>query len=81
MMPNLQVSFQGSDEWMLFTTIHNPEILPAGLHRQIMRFGLTGPTSTQASICGTLKSSRRAFIEMIMTYGLTVQVIAHKDLV
>lgn len=80
MMPNVELSFQGSDDdRSLFTTIHNPEVLPRGLHRQIMRFGLIGPSSAHPEVSGILKSSQRAFIEMIMTYGLTVQVVPHRD--
>jgi hypothetical protein len=80
MTKNLEVSFQGSDEdRTLFTVIHNPELLPVGLHRQILRYGLIGPSARHPEVSGMLKGGRSAFMEMILTYGLTVQVVPHRD--
>ncbi|HEX5368103.1 MAG TPA: hypothetical protein VFY10_01670 [Dehalococcoidia bacterium] len=76
----LEVSFQGSDDDRnLYTVIHNPELLSMGLHRQIMRYGLIGPSARHPEVHGTLKGSRHAFMEMILTYGLTVQVVPYRE--
>ena len=78
-MPSVSISFQGDDdERTLLTTIYNPEILPVGVQRQIARFGLVGRRGDNPTVSGLLKSSRSAFTEMIMTYGLDVQVVPHK---
>ncbi len=79
-MKTLEISFRGSDEdRTLFTSIHNPELLPPGLHRQILRYGLIGPSARHPEVSGMLKGSRHAFMEMILTYGLTVQVVPARD--
>jgi hypothetical protein len=80
MTKNLQISFRGSDEdRKLFAVIRNPELLPPGLHRQIQRYGLIGPSRRHPEVSGILKGSRHSFMELIMTYGLTVQVVPDND--
>ena len=79
-MLNVEISFRGSDdEGTLFTVIHNPEVLPVGLHHQIKRYGLTGPSGHHPEVSGVLKGSRRALTELINTYGLTMQVVPFRD--
>jgi hypothetical protein len=79
-MLNVEISFRGSDdEGTLFTVIHNPEVLPVGLHHQIKRYGLSGPSSHDPEISGVLKGSRRALTELIHTYGLTLEVVPFAD--
>ncbi len=80
MTKTLEISFRGTEEdKTLFAAIHNPELLPPGLHRQILRYGLIGPSTRHPLVSGMLKGSRHAFMEMILTYGLTVQVVPDRD--
>lgn len=75
-MENVEISYRGSDDdGTLFTVIHNPKVLPVGLHHQIKRFGLAGPSIQHSEVSGVLKGSRRAFMELIYTYGLSIQVV------
>lgn len=79
-MLNVEISFRGSDEdGTLFTVIHNPAVLPVGLHHQIKRYGLSGPSNKNPEVSGMLKGSRRALTELIHTYGLTMQVVPFPD--
>lgn len=79
-MLNVEISFRGSEEdGTLFTVIHNPTVLPVGLHHQIKRYGLSGPSSHNPEISGMLKGTRRALTELIHTYGLTMQVVPFSD--
>jgi hypothetical protein len=75
-MKNVEVSFSGTeDDGTLYAVIHNPEVLPSGLHSQLLRYGLSRPTSTRPQVSGTLNGSRRGFTELINTYGLTMEVV------
>jgi hypothetical protein len=79
-MQNVEISFRGSDDdGTLFTVIHNPQVLPVGLHHQIKRYGLTGPKSHDPEISGVLKGSRKALTELIHTYGLTMEVLPFQE--
>jgi hypothetical protein len=79
-MENVEISFRGSeDDGTLFAVIHNPRVLPGGLHHQISRYGLTGPSSHNPLISGRVKGTRKALTELIHTYGLTMQVVPFKD--
>jgi hypothetical protein len=79
-MENVEISFRGSeDNGTLFAMIHNPSVLPGGLHHQIKRYGLSGPSNANPQLAGTVKGSRKALTELIHTYGLTMQVIPFKD--
>ena len=79
-MQNVEISFTGSEEnGTLFATIHNPSVLPGGLHHQIKRYGLSGPSSANPLLSGTVKGTRRALTELIHTYGLTMEVVPHKQ--
>ena len=79
-MLNVEISFRGSEEnGTLFAVIHNPAVLPVSLHHQILRYGLTGPSSRHPTISGTLNGSRGALTELIHTYGLTMEVVPFKD--
>ena len=75
-MLNVEISFKGTeDDGTLFAVIHNPSVLPAGLHDQIKRYGLRGPSRHNPLLSGTLNGSRKALTELIHTYGLTMQVV------
>jgi hypothetical protein len=72
----VEISFRGSeDDGTLYASIHNPAVLPSGLYSQIKRYGLTGPSSANPQVAGTLNGSRRALTELIQTYGLTLHVV------
>jgi hypothetical protein len=77
LMPEtVQLSFEGSfEDPSPMTTIHNPKVMPAALLSQVMRYGLVGATREKPLVSGRLKGSRRAFTEMIQTYGLTVEIV------
>jgi hypothetical protein len=76
-MPEIvQLSFEGAfEDPSPLTTIHNPKVLPAALLSQIMRYGLVGATREKPLVSGRLKGSRRAFTELIQSYGLAVEII------
>ena len=79
-MQNVESSFRCSeDEGTLFALIHNPAVLPGGLHHQIKRYGLSGPSSASPHLSGPVKGSRKALTELIHTYGLTMQVVPFND--
>ena len=72
----VRLSFEGAfDDPSPITTIHNPKVLPAALLNQVMRYGLVGATREKPLVSGRLKGTRRAFTEMIQTYGLTVEIV------
>ncbi len=79
-MQNVEISFSGSeDDGTLFAVIHNPSVMPGGLHHQVKRYGLTGPSSHNPLVSGKVKGSRKALTELIHTYGLTMQVVPFND--
>lgn len=79
-MKNVEISFRGSeDDGTLFAVIHNPVVLPGGLHHQITRYGLTGPSSRNPLLAGKVKGTRKALTELIHTYGLTMEVVPFPD--
>ena len=79
-MQNVEITFSGSeDNGTLFAVIHNPSVLPGGLHHQIKRYGLSGPSSASPLLSGPVKGSRKALTELIHTYGLTMQVVPLKE--
>ncbi len=53
----------------------NPEILPFALLSQITRFGLAGAADRKTPFTGRLKGDRRAFTQMIESYGLEVEIV------
>jgi hypothetical protein len=72
----VQISFRGSyDEPSPFVTIYNPGVLPAALISQVQRFGLIKATDKALHLSGQLKGNRKAFTELIQTYGVTVEVV------
>ena len=79
-MENVEISFRGSeDEGTLYAHIHNPTVLPGGLHHQLSRYGLTRPGNASPWISGKVKGTRKAVTELIHTYGLTMQVVPFKE--
>jgi hypothetical protein len=76
MVEIVKLSFDGTfEDPSPMTTIHNPKVLPAALLSQVMRFGLVGATREKPLVSGKLKGSRRAFTEMIQSYGLNVEIV------
>ena len=79
-MKNVEISFRGSeDEGTLFAMIHNPAVLPGGLHHQLSRYGLKKPGTASPWLSGKVKGTRKAVTELIHTYGLTMQVVPFND--
>lgn len=79
-MQSVEISFRGSeDNGTLYAAIHNPSILPSGLHHQMRRYGLSGPSNVNPLLSGTVKGSRRALTELIYTYGFNMEVVPFKE--
>jgi hypothetical protein len=72
----VQISFEGlREDPSPFVVLHNPRVLSPALLSQVLRFGLVGATRQRPHLSGKLKGSRKAFTEMIQSYGLKVQVV------
>jgi hypothetical protein len=71
----VEISFQGSDDDRLFVSINNPEVLPAGLHHQLTRYGLSGPSSHKPRLSGYANGTRKALTELIHTSGCALEIV------
>ena len=72
----VQLSFAGAyEDPSPLVVVHNPRVLPAPLLSQVMRFGLVGATAHRPLLSGKLKGSRKALLEMIQSYGLSVEIV------
>jgi hypothetical protein len=78
-MVTVKISFQGSDDDKLFVSISNPDVLPAGLHHQLTRYGLSGPSSHKPRLSGYSNGTRKALTELIQTYGCTLEIVPSHD--
>jgi hypothetical protein len=71
-----QISFKGvRGDPSPYVVIYNPKVLPPALTSQIQRFGLVSDRGANPVLAGQLKGNRRAFTEMIQSYGVTVEVV------
>ena len=52
--------------------IHNPKVLSLALLSQLKRFGMV---ASRDGLSGKLNGSRKAFTEVIETYGVHVEVV------
>jgi hypothetical protein len=76
MTETVKLSFEGAyDDPSPHVIIHNPKVLSPALLSQVMRFGLVDATAKRPVVSGKLKGGRRAFTEMIQTYGLHIEVV------
>ncbi len=72
----VKISFEGgSDETAPFVTVYNPRILPGALFSQILRYGLINSRDKESSLSGRLKGNRKAFTEMIQSYGVSIEIV------
>jgi len=72
----VRLSFAGAyEDPSPLVVVHNPRVLPAALLSQVMRFGLVGATAHRPLLSGKLKGSRKALLEMIQSYGLSVEIV------
>jgi hypothetical protein len=72
----VKISFEGAmDEESPFVVIHNPRVMPAALYSQVQRYGLLGAADNKPSLSGKLKGTRKAFTEMIQSYGVRIEVV------
>ena len=73
----LRISFEDSykDDPSPLVVVYNPRILSFALSTQLMRFGLGSVADKKPTLSGTLKGSRKAFIELIQSYGLGVEIV------
>lgn len=79
-MEVINVSFAGSpEEPSPLVAVHNSGALSPALLSQVMRFGLVGGTPEKPLLSGKLKGSRKAFTEMIQSYGHRVQVVSSSE--
>jgi len=76
MTETVKLSFEGAyEEPSPHVVVHNPEVLSPPLLSQILRFGLVAATAKRPVVSGRLKGSRKAFMEMIQSYGIAVEVV------
>jgi hypothetical protein len=76
MAGTVQLSYQGDyDDPSPMVTIHNPQVMSPALLSQVLRFGLLAATAKRPVVAGKLKGSKKAFTEMIQSYGLGVEVV------
>jgi len=54
--------------------IYNPGVLSSALLSQVMRFGLI-ETRGSAALSGRLKGTQDAFVGMIQSYGVVVDIV------
>lgn len=72
----VRISFEGAfEDPAPFVTIYNARDLPAALYSQIQRYGLIGAAGSRPYLSGKLKGSRKAFTEMIYSYGVTIELV------
>jgi hypothetical protein len=71
-----RISFDGAyEDPSPYVVIHNPKVLSPALTSQVQRFGLVGAREKKPFLSGHLKGSRKAFTEMIQSYGISIEVI------
>jgi hypothetical protein len=76
MPETVELSFEGAyEDPSPLVVLHNPRVLPAALLSQVLRFGLVGGTAQKPLLSGKLKGNRKAFVEMIQSYGLGVVIV------
>jgi hypothetical protein len=72
----VKISFEGAiEDEPPFVVIYNPRVMPAALYSQVQRFGLVGATEKKPSLSGKLKGTRKAFTEMIQSYGVRIDLV------
>jgi hypothetical protein len=76
MTETVRISFEGTlgADAPPFVVVYDLRVLTGALLSQIMRFGLI-TSSDKKSVSGKLKGSRRAFTEMIQSYGVGIKVV------
>jgi hypothetical protein len=76
MYETLRMSFEGSteDRGSPLVVVYNPRGIPRSLNSQILRFGLKS-ISHDSRLSGKLKGSRTGFLNMIQSYGVTVEIV------
>jgi hypothetical protein len=76
MTETVRLSFEGAQEdTSPFVTVYDPGLLTHALFSQMMRFGLSN-SADKNSASGKLKGTRKAFTEMIHTYGYRIRVVS-----
>jgi hypothetical protein len=76
MTETVKLSFEGAyEDPSPHVIVHNPQVLSPPLLSQILRFGLVAATAKRPVVSGKLKGSRKAFMEMIQSYGIAVEVV------
>ena len=76
MTETVKLSFEGAfEDPSPLVVLYNPRVMPAALLSQVLRFGLVGATAKRPYLSGKLKGNRKAFMEMIQSYGLGVEIV------
>ena len=76
MAENVQLTFEGTyEEPSQHVTIHNPQVMSPALLSQVLRFGLIAATVKRPVVSGKLKGTRKAFTEMIQSYGMHIEIV------
>ena len=56
-------------------TVFNPSVMPFALFSQVTRFGLVGNANRKSHLSGKLKGDRKAFLQMIQSYGTEIEIV------
>jgi hypothetical protein len=76
MSESVRISFDGAvEDEAPFVVIYNPRVMPAALYSQVQRYGLVGAADKKPSLSGKLKGTRKAFTEMIQSYGVRIELV------
>ena len=76
MSENVKISFEGAyEDPSPHVVIYNPLVMPAALLSQVMRFGLIKHAGEKIFLSGHLKGNRKAFTEVIQSYGVAIDVV------
>ena len=80
MTENVRISFEEPtiSEPSPLVVIYNPRALSFALLSQVMRFGL-GYAGAKSRLSGRLKGNRKAFTEMIQSYGNGIEIVRAPD--
>jgi len=81
MTEKIRISFEEPtmSEPLPLVVIYNPRALSFALLSQVMRFGL-GYAGAKTRLSGRLKGNRKAFTEMIQSYGAGIELVRAPDL-
>jgi hypothetical protein len=76
MVQLVKMSFEGSyEDRSPMVVVHNPQVFSAACLSQVKRFGIVGATVQKPLMSGKLKGTRKALVEMIQSYGFSIEIV------